>query len=94
MLAAVKRNGNLKRAVKLAGVLIAGLTLGASLVGAVWAAAVDRSAIAATAAQNRQTLSDLRPRLREVERSLERVATDVRWIRETMEREEKARRRP
>jgi hypothetical protein len=76
----------LKRLAKLVGLVGGIVTLCLALGGAVWTAAADRATIRDRGQANQAHVADHETRLRVLERDLPRIGTDVRWIRETMEK--------
>ena len=57
--------------------------------GGVWAVSADRERTLTRVEAVEQTTTDHEARLRAIEPKLEAIATDVRWIRNTLEREQR-----
>jgi len=66
------------------GVLV---TWSLTLIGAVWAASADRASIADRLEANSHRITDHEQRLRVLEQQLTQVSADVKWIRQTLERQ-------
>ncbi|HET6428645.1 MAG TPA: hypothetical protein VFJ30_09565 [Phycisphaerae bacterium] len=75
----------LKRIGKTSGIAAAVLTVCITLGGALWSAAADRATTKAAVERNRAAMADHESRLRALERELQGIAADVRWIRRAIE---------
>ncbi len=64
-------------------------TIVLAAIAAVWGLAADRSALVAGVASNATVIQDHEERVRVIEKELPKIATDVGWIRQTMEQERK-----
>ena len=78
-------NGNGQKRWKAAGVIASAVLAVLAVGGAVWAAAAERERLSSEAAANTAVIEDHEARIRMIERELNGIATDVRWIRAHME---------
>jgi septal ring factor EnvC (AmiA/AmiB activator) len=77
-----KRTWTIKR---LAAIAASVVTVSAALLGAVWAASAEREGSRQQIEQQAGRIEDHEARLRSVEKDLGQIATDVRWIRASLE---------
>jgi len=57
--------------------------------GVLWAASADHAAVQQTLETHDKAIDDHEHRIRCAEKTLPKIATDVQWIRESMERDER-----
>jgi hypothetical protein len=79
VLSAVERK---KLTLSIAGLLV---TWSLTVIGAVWVASASQASLAGQVRFNTQNVSDHESRLRTLERQTSEIAADVRWIRRTLE---------
>jgi len=73
-----------KRLVTVVGPVVAGVF---AVLGVVWAASADRAGVERTLRANEKRIEDHEERIRAVERDMPQVATDVKWIRKAIEKQ-------
>ena len=60
-----------------------------TIIGAVWAASASLTSVKARAEANYQATVDHEGRLRVIEAEIQQIAADVRWIRRTIEQQQR-----
>ena len=63
------------------------VTWSLTVIGAVWAASAERADVLHELREQRNTVADHEARLRALEKQANEVAADVRWIRQTLEKQ-------
>ena len=71
------------------GTLAILVTWSVTIIGAVWAASASVTAVKARVESNYQTTVDHESRLRVIEAEIQQIAADVRWIRRTLEQQQR-----